>query len=73
MIMPRKPTGGLKYWQRYANEHGFGVPDSVEQETPWGYRIRWGDYSVYTPFVGGPRKLKKLVAELQAWSKQDVA
>jgi hypothetical protein len=69
MIMPRKPVAGETYWRRYAQEKGLGPPDKVEQR-PCGYRLTWNDkHTVYTPFVGGARKLKKLVLGLKAWSE----
>lgn len=65
-MMPRKPSGGEQYWRRYAAERHLGPPCSVEQREH-GYRIAWPDHTVSVPFVGGIRKLRRLVDDLQRW------
>jgi hypothetical protein len=67
MKKKRLVVGGEKYWRQYAFEHSLGKPTSVETR-PVGYRIFWGEHTVYTPFFGGPRAKKKLIADLTKWS-----
>lgn len=61
-----KPSGGALYWRRFAEDEKLGTPVRVTT-TSHGYTIFWKRHSESRPYVGGMRKKKKLVADLQRW------
>lgn len=61
-----KPSGGEIYWRRYAAEEQLGKPVRVVP-TDTGYRIVWPRKVIDTPFVGGIRRKRKLIADIQRW------
>jgi hypothetical protein len=66
MPMPLKTTGALTYWQRYATQHRLGNPTKVE-DTGSGYAITFKSKRIDTPYVGGVRKKRHLILEIQRW------